>query len=100
MDPGSRHQCSTAHRRSFDQRRPRLWWKYSSASPSRRADAQDLFFDGRIAHVATIHEDVDGDIHVGVTLLDDPAADLHNWYGRYLYFAPEEIEPMPPDSAS
>ncbi len=39
--------------------------------PSRRADAQDLFFDGRIAHVATIHEDVDGDIHVGVTLLDD-----------------------------
>jgi len=68
--------------------------------PSRRADAQDLFFDGRIAHVATIHEDVDGDIHVGVTLLDDPAADLHNWYGRYLYFAPEEIEPMPRDSGS
>ena len=67
--------------------------------PSRRADAQDLFFDGRIAHVATIHEDVDGDIHVGVTLLDDPAADLHNWYGRYLYFAPDEIEPMPRDSA-
>lgn len=68
--------------------------------PSRRADAQDLFFDGRIAHVATIHEDVDGDIHVGVTLLDDPAADLHNWYGRYLYFAPDEIEPVPRDGAS
>lgn len=62
--------------------------------PSRRADAQDLFFDGRIAHVATIHEDVDGDIHVGVTLIDDPAADLHNWYGRYLYFAPDEVEPV------
>ena len=63
--------------------------------PSRRADAQDLFFDGRLARVATIHEDVDGDIHVGVTILDDPAADLHNWYGRYLYFAPDEVEPVP-----
>ncbi|ROZ46242.1 hypothetical protein EEB13_18745 [Rhodococcus sp. WS3] len=63
--------------------------------PSRRADAQDLFFDGKLARVATIHEDVDGDIHVGVTLLDDPAADLHNWYGRYLYFAPDEVEPVP-----
>ena len=25
---------------------------------------------------------------------DDPAADLHDWYGRYLYFAPEEVEPL------
>jgi hypothetical protein len=32
--------------------------------------------------------------------LDDPAADLHNWYGRYLYFAPDEIEPVPRDGAS
>ncbi|MDJ0394697.1 hypothetical protein QMK17_15335 [Rhodococcus sp. G-MC3] len=62
--------------------------------PSRRADAQDLFSAGRTARVATVHADVDGDIHVGVTLLDDPAADLHDWYGRYLYFAPDEIEPL------
>lgn len=62
--------------------------------PSRRADAQDLFFDNRIAWVASIHEDVDGERHVGVVLDDDPAADLHDWYGRYLYFAPDEIEPI------
>ncbi|MET9490679.1 hypothetical protein [Nocardia sp. NPDC006630] len=62
--------------------------------PSRRADAQDLFFDGQIARVTTVHEDVDGQAHVGVVIEDDPAADLHEWYGRYLYFAPDEIEPV------
>ncbi|MEV6555053.1 hypothetical protein AB0M22_05000 [Nocardia sp. NPDC051756] len=62
--------------------------------PSRRADAQDLFFDGKIARVTSVHEDVDGHAHVGVVIEDDPAADLHEWYGRYLYFAPDEIEPL------
>jgi hypothetical protein len=62
--------------------------------PSRRADAQDLFFTDRIARVTSVHETVDGDQHVGVVLEDDPAADLHEWYGRYLYFAPDEIEPL------
>ncbi|WUI66174.1 hypothetical protein OHQ90_26490 [Nocardia sp. NBC_00403] len=62
--------------------------------PARRADAQDLFFDGKLARVTSVHEDVDGQAHVGVVIADDPAADLHEWYGRYLYFAPEEIEPL------
>ena len=29
-----------------------------------------------------------------VVVDDDPAADLHEWYGRYLYFAPDELEPL------
>ena len=62
--------------------------------PSRRADAQDLFFADKIARVTSVHEDVDGDQHVGVVVEDDPAADLHDWYGRYLYFAPDEVEPL------
>ena len=62
--------------------------------PSRRADAQDIFYADRIARVTSVHEDVDGDQHVGVVLDDDPAADLHDWYGRYLYFAPDEVEPL------
>jgi hypothetical protein len=62
--------------------------------PSRRADAQDLFFAGREARVAAVHRDFDGQTHVAVVLVDDPAADLHEWYGRFLYFAPEEIEPV------
>ncbi len=62
--------------------------------PSRRADAQDLFYAGQVARVAAVHRDVDGGTHVAVTLVDDPAADLHDWYGRYLYFAPDELEPL------
>ncbi|MGY1942209.1 hypothetical protein [Nocardia asiatica] len=62
--------------------------------PARRADAQDVFFDGRRARVVSVHADVDGHAHVGVVLDDDPAAELHEWYGRYLYFAPDELEPL------
>ena len=62
--------------------------------PSRRADAQDLFFAGQVARVTAVLSDVDGDVHVAVVLVDDPAADLHDWYGRYLYFAPDELEPL------
>jgi hypothetical protein len=64
--------------------------------PSRRADAQDLFFAGKEARVTAVLSDVDGSTHVALVLLDDPAADLHEWYGRYLYFAPDEIEPLDP----
>ena len=62
--------------------------------PSRRADAQDLFFAGRLARVTAVLADVDGGVHVALVLLDDPAADLHDWYGRYLYFGPDELEPL------
>ncbi len=62
--------------------------------PSRRADAQDLFFADKLARVSAVHVDLDGQTHVAVTLLDDPAAELHDWYGRYLHFAPEELEPI------
>jgi hypothetical protein len=62
--------------------------------PSRRADAQDLFFADRIARVTAVVHDVDGGVHVALVLVDDPAADLHDWYGRYFYFAPEELEPL------
>ncbi len=62
--------------------------------PARRADAQDLFISGKTARVTSIHEDVDGQQHVGVVVDDDLAADLHDWYGRYLYFAPDEVEPL------
>ena len=62
--------------------------------PSRRADAQDLFFADQLARVTAVVHDVDGGVHVALVLLDDPAADMHDWYGRYLYFAPDELEPV------
>ncbi|GIF00590.1 hypothetical protein [Paractinoplanes rishiriensis] len=61
--------------------------------PTRRADAQDIFYAGQIARVTAVLSDLDGATHVAVVLVDDPAADLHDWYGRYLYFAPEELDP-------
>lgn len=62
--------------------------------PRRNADAQDIFVAGKSARVTSVHEDVEGNKHVGVVVDDDPAADLHDWYGRYLYFSPDEIEPL------
>jgi hypothetical protein len=66
--------------------------------PTRRADAHDLFYDGMLARVASVHQDVDGHAHIGVVVDDDPAAELHEWYGRYLYFAPDEVEPLSSDN--
>ncbi|MEZ0075288.1 hypothetical protein [Planotetraspora sp. GP83] len=60
----------------------------------RRADAHDMFLAGRTARVEAVLLDVDGVRHLAVTLEDDPAADLHRAHGRFLYFAPDEVEPI------
>ncbi len=60
--------------------------------PSHRADAHDLFYDGRLATVKGVFNDVDGDQHLAVALDDDPAADVLEWQGRFLYFHPDEVE--------
>ncbi|MFB6846979.1 hypothetical protein ACFCXS_19260 [Streptomyces sp. NPDC056373] len=62
----------------------------------RGADAQDMFLAGRTAEVAAVFHDVDGSTHLAVTLDDDPAAELNNWYGRFHYFRPDELEPLEP----
>ena len=33
-------------------------------------------------------------MYVAVTVDDDPASDLHEWYGRSFFFYPDEIEPL------
>ncbi len=63
---------------------------------SRRADAQDLFLIGRTALVEAVLHDVDGQVHVAVSPDHDPAAELQRSHGRFLYFAPDEIEPIDP----
>jgi hypothetical protein len=60
----------------------------------RRADAQDLFLAGRTALVEAVLFDVDGNAHLAVLPEDDPAAELHGAHGRFLYFAPDEVEPI------
>jgi hypothetical protein len=61
----------------------------------RRADVQDIFLAGREALVEAVLHDVDGQVHVAVSPVSDPLADLQRGHGRYLYFAPDEIEPVP-----
>jgi hypothetical protein len=56
-------------------------------------DAHDMFLQGRTARVEAVLLDVDDDRHVAVVLDDDPGADLHQWYGRHHYFAPDEVVP-------
>ena len=60
---------------------------------ARRADAQDLFLVGREALVEAVLQDVDGQVHVAVTPVADPMAELQRSQGRFLYFAPDELEP-------
>ena len=63
---------------------------------SRRADAQDLFLAGREAVVEAVLHDVDGHVHVAVSPAGDPVAELQRSHGRFLYFAPDELEPACP----
>ena len=65
--------------------------------PARHADAQDMFLEGRLAVVQGVYQDLEDRRYLAVTPEDDPAADLHEWYGRYLYFSPEEVEPAGED---
>ncbi|HSV38698.1 MAG TPA: hypothetical protein VLI04_08060 [Nocardioidaceae bacterium] len=60
----------------------------------RRADAYDLFLAGHTATVAAVLNDVDGKQHLAVTVDADPGWDLKMAHGRFLYFAPDEVEPL------
>jgi hypothetical protein len=61
---------------------------------ARRADAQDLFLTGRTALVEAVLFDVDGHVHLALVPDDDPAAEMQRNHGRFLYFAPDEVEPL------
>jgi hypothetical protein len=65
----------------------------------RRSDAQDMFLDGMVATVQVVMQDVEDHDCFAVTVDDDPASELFLWHGRYLYFYPDEVEPLPEDQA-
>lgn len=60
----------------------------------RRTDAQDLFLHGRSALVEAVLHDVDGGVHLAVTVDGDPGADIRREQGRFLYFQPDEVSPL------
>jgi hypothetical protein len=63
-------------------------------APARRADAFDVLLRGRLATVAAVERDLDGNVHCAVTLDDDPGADLgaDGLPGHRFFFAPDELE--------
>ncbi|GAA2745748.1 hypothetical protein [Kitasatospora cinereorecta] len=60
----------------------------------RRTDAQDLFLHGRTGMVEAVLHDVDGSVHLAVTVEGDPGADLWRAQGRFRYFQPDEVTPL------
>ncbi len=60
--------------------------------PNGRSDAQDLFLVGRPALVEAVLNDVDGDVHLAVSLTDDPASEFQASHGRFRYFRPDEVQ--------
>jgi hypothetical protein len=65
--------------------------------PNRRADAMDMFLKDQPATVAGVYSDLDDRMYVAVTVDVDPAASLHESFGRFFYFDPAEVEPIEPD---
>ncbi|WP_326614120.1 hypothetical protein OG949_38410 [Streptomyces scopuliridis] len=61
----------------------------------RRSDAQDIFLAGRTATVEAVLEDFDGETHIAVTVDGDPGTDVRREQGRFLYFRPDEVDPVP-----
>lgn len=57
----------------------------------RATDAQDFFYDGRVAIVQAVIFDVDGEEYLACSLDDVPDVDLA--HGRFLYFRPSEVDP-------
>jgi hypothetical protein len=53
-----------------------------------------MFFEGLTATVAGVFSDVDGETHLAVSVDEDPATAELTWQGRYLFFRPDELEPM------
>lgn len=60
--------------------------------PGRSSDAQDRFLDGMGATVQAVVHDVDGGVHVAVSVDGDPAAEMQLAHGRFRYFRPDELE--------
>jgi hypothetical protein len=67
--------------------------------PRGHADIWDDVIAGKVGRVCSVHEDFEGKQYVGVVFDDDPASDMHEWYGRAFFYGPDEIEVCPLDEA-
>jgi hypothetical protein len=60
--------------------------------PGADADLHARLLEGRSATVERIMVDVEGKVHLGVTIDDEPGQDLLRETGRFLYFFAPEVE--------
>jgi hypothetical protein len=60
--------------------------------PGSGGDVQDRFLTGMRATVQAVVHDVDGGVHVAVSVDGDPAAEMQLAHGRFRYFRPDELE--------
>lgn len=58
----------------------------------RRADATDILMDKRIATIEIIYTDYEDNIHIAVTIDDDPGQEMRREFGLYLFFSPQEVQ--------
>lgn len=94
-DPGGDRDVDPARDRVvIDGRRIGAGSRVRLGPGRRRTDAQDLFLEGRTALVEAVLHDVDGSVHLAVTVEDDPGADLWRVQGRFRYYQPDEVIPL------
>ena len=62
--------------------------------PGRGGDIQDRFLDGMRATVQAVVHDVDGRVHIAVSVDGDPGAEMQLAHGRFRYFHPDELEAL------
>lgn len=58
----------------------------------RRADAYDILLNEKIATIEVIYTDYGDNIHLAVTMDDDPGQDMQRDLGMYLFFSTDEVE--------
>jgi hypothetical protein len=68
--------------------------------PRRGADAFDLLLRGRTATIAAIEQDYEDQVHLAVTIDDDPGADIGRAgkIAHRFFFRPDEVEPLTADT--
>jgi hypothetical protein len=83
--------------RNASQHTPTSWRKGDRVRlhPARRADIFDIALEGRIAIIDAVERDFEDNVHLAVTVEDDPGKDLGAaaQIGHRFFFHPEEVEP-------
>jgi hydrogenase maturation protease len=68
--------------------------------PKRRADAIDLFLNGKTALVEAVEQDAEGAVHLALVLEEDPGKDLGMMRqpGHRFFYTSDEVEPIRKDA--